>query len=47
MSEEMHRASHLPNLEESHLSDAGPVADISHFVMPPQSHPLPEFVPLG
>ena len=46
MSEGMHGASCSPNLEESYLSDAGPVMDSSHFAEL-QSHSLLEFVPLG
>ena len=34
-------------LEESHLSDAGPVMNNSHFVALPQSHSPLEFVPHG
>ena len=38
MSKGMHRASCSPNLEESHLSDAGLAMDNLHFVALPQSH---------
>ena len=41
-----HKASCSPNLEESQLSVAGLVADISHFVALPQSHSYLELVPL-
>ena len=36
-----------PNLEESHLSGTGPLADNSDFVVLPQSHSLSEFAPPG
>ena len=42
----MNRIFYSPSLEESHLSDAGPAMDNSHFVVLPQSHSS-EFVPLG
>ena len=42
-----HRASCLPNLEESQLSVTGPVADNPHFVVLPQSHSYLEFICLG
>ena len=45
MSKGIHRASCLPNLEESYLSGAGPAADNSHFVVLPQSHSLSELDP--
>ena len=45
-SEWMHRVPYSPILEDSHLSDAGPMMDNSHFVALSQSHSS-EFVPLG
>ena len=47
MSKEIHRACWLPNLEESHLSSAGPAVDNSHFVAFLQSHSLSEVAPPG
>ena len=46
-SEWMHIIYYSPILEESHLSDAGPAMDNSHFVVLSQSHSSSEFVPLG
>ena len=42
-----HGVSYSPIIEESYLSDAGLAMDNLHFVVLPQSHSLPEFVPLG
>ena len=47
MSEGQHKASCSPNLEESQLSVAGLAANISHFMVLPQSHFFLELVPLG
>ena len=46
MSKGQHKASCSPNLEESQLSVIGLVADISHFVVLPQSYSYLELVPL-